>query len=859
MKKRQISYAYVSLILMALIFVTVLTGIFSSLDIFVNADKTQLEEQHEAKIASYSNIEENYNGKLFVVMDRYSSGINKKQNKKFAKLGCINSIKDLTAISGDVESKKYLNKKEFRQILELDMTDSSRKDISKIVKKIEKIEGVLWVGVENAISFDTEVEEKTTLANDSISYNSLPVATEGIRYQVQWGLHRTNGINVEGAWNYSTGSKSVKVGIIDSGIANHEELKPNLLPGWDFYNDNDITTDDVVGHGTHVAGIIGATGTTPHGVVGVCPNIKLVPLQVDNSNHMVSPSAVIKAITWSIDNDIDLINFSIGSYDEDEALKTAISNYQGLFVCSAGNDANNNSATPYYPSNYSQHQTFSNRLISVGAIAATGEIASFSNYGSNVSLYAPGVQIMSTYPKELDETGYKYKDGTSMATPFVTGVAALLYSKYLNNAHKISDSEIAAHIKNTILTNATKDGRYTYKCFSEGRLDAEKTLKNIPYRRVFSNFGYITDWYNWRGKVDLMIYSPGAVEVDDNGEFVVNWASVLNFAVGSISSFTAIKNIYCSMYFELTNSAGEIIPIDGKEGHRCQVDVDVLSRVKFTDKTFQINVGDLENDTYTLTMSSIAIREDEGFEHMQEFKFRVNVNPGCVTEDTMVTLADGSQVAVSKLKGDENLLVWNMFTGSFDTAPILFIDKDCKREYEIINLYFSDGSSVKVIDEHGFWNITLNKFVFIRKDAKQYIGHWFNKQVVDAGGNPTNSEVQLVDVVISKEYTSAWSPVTAVHMCSYVNGMLSMPGGTTGLINIFEVDDKTMTINYDSYLADIDKYGLFTYEEFLEIQPIPRNVFEALGGQYMKIAIGKGLITTEELKNLIVKYSKLWE
>lgn len=613
MKKRQISYAYVSLILMALIFVTILTCKFTSPNLFASADKTQLEEQHEAKIASYSNIEENYNGKLFVVMDRYSSGINKKQNKKFAKLGCINSIKDLTAISGDVESKKYLNKKEFRQILELDMTDSSRKDISKIVKKIEKIEGVLWVGVENAISFDTEVEEETTLANDSISYNSLPVATEGIRYQVQWGLHRTNGINVEGAWNYSTGSKSVKVGIIDSGIANHEELKPNLLPGWDFYNDNDITTDDVVGHGTHVAGIIGATGTTPHGVVGVCPNIKLVPLQVDNSNHMVSPSAVIKAITWSIDNDIDLINFSIGSYDEDEALKTAISNYQGLFVCSAGNDANNNSATPYYPSNYSQHQTFSNRLISVGAIAATGEIASFSNYGSNVSLYAPGVQIMSTYPKELDETGYKYKDGTSMATPFVTGVAALLYSKYLNNAHKISDSEIAAHIKNTILTNATKDGRYTYK------------------------------------------------------------------------------------------------------------------------------------------------------------------------------------------------------------------------------------------------------FVFIRKDAKQYIGHWFNKQVVDAGGNPTNSEVQLVDVEISKEYTSAWSPVTAVHMCSYVNGMLSMPGGTTGLINIFEVDDKTMTINYDSYLADIDKYGLFTYEEFLEIQPIPRNVFEALGGQYMKIAIGKGLITTEELKNLIVKYSKLWE
>ena len=74
---------------------------------------------------------------------------------------------------------------------------------------------------------------------------------------VQWGLNGTYGINVEEAWKYTRGSKSIRVGVIDTGIADHEDLRPNLVAGWDFYNDNEITTDDLTGHGTHVAGIIG--------------------------------------------------------------------------------------------------------------------------------------------------------------------------------------------------------------------------------------------------------------------------------------------------------------------------------------------------------------------------------------------------------------------------------------------------------------------------------------------------------------------------------------------------------------------------------------------------------------------------
>lgn len=227
----------------------------------------------------------------------------------------------------------------------------------------------------------------------------------------------------------------------------------------------------------------------------------------------------------------------------------------------------------------------------------------------------------------------------------------------------------------------------------------------------------------------------------------------------------------------------------------------------------------------------------------------------CVAEGTMITLADGSQKAVEELTGNEMLLVWNLKTGSFDYAPILFIDHDESKIFEVINLSFSDGTNVKIISEHAFWDFDLNQYVFLRNDAFKFIGHWFNKQTIDSDGNMIWKKVKLLGVEVAKEYTSAWSPVTANHLCYYVNGMLSMPGATTGLINIFTVNPDTMKIDETAYLADIEMYGLFTYEEFKEIVYISEDMFNAFNGQYLKIAIGKGLITIDKLIELIGRYA----
>ena len=223
----------------------------------------------------------------------------------------------------------------------------------------------------------------------------------------------------------------------------------------------------------------------------------------------------------------------------------------------------------------------------------------------------------------------------------------------------------------------------------------------------------------------------------------------------------------------------------------------------------------------------------------------------CVTPDTLITLADGTQVRVDSLTGNEELLVWNMETGKLDKAPIMFVDSDPESEFEVIKLCFSDGTEVKVIAEHGFWDYDLNKYVYLDRGADKYIGHTFAKQNGD-----DLEKVQLVDVVITTETTTAWSPVTVGHLCYFVNGMLSMPGGVGGLFNIFEVDPETMTYDYEQIEKDIETYGLFTYEELNAICPLTEDMFNAAGGAYLKISIGKGNMTMDELINMINRYSK---
>ncbi len=225
---------------------------------------------------------------------------------------------------------------------------------------------------------------------------------------------------------------------------------------------------------------------------------------------------------------------------------------------------------------------------------------------------------------------------------------------------------------------------------------------------------------------------------------------------------------------------------------------------------------------------------------------------GCVTPDTLITLADGTQKRVDELDGNENLLVYNLETGKLDSAPIMFIDSDPASEYNIVKLIFADGTEVKIIYEHGFWDYDLNEYIYVRADNyADYVGHYFAKQ----NGNELE-KVMLANVVVETERTMAYSPVTKGHLCYFVNGVLSMPGGVAGLFNIFEVDEQTMTYDFDLMQRDIETYGLFTYEELNSIVELPESMFNEAGGEYLKISIAKGRMTMDGLIAMIERYKK---
>ncbi len=226
----------------------------------------------------------------------------------------------------------------------------------------------------------------------------------------------------------------------------------------------------------------------------------------------------------------------------------------------------------------------------------------------------------------------------------------------------------------------------------------------------------------------------------------------------------------------------------------------------------------------------------------------------CITEGTLITLADGTQKPVEELTGEEMLLVWNFETGSYDAAPIMFVDSDPQGHYEVVKLTFSDNTEVDVVTEHGFFDKTLNKFVYLDENASDYIGHNFVKQAPNG-----YEEVALTDVTISTEVTRTYSPVTYGALCYYVNGMLSMPGGIEGMFNIFEVDSETMRYDAEAMQEDISTYGLLTYEELSQFLPVSEELFDGVNGQYLNVAIGKGLITLERLQELAERYGSFFD
>lgn len=293
------------------------------------------------------------------------------------------------------------------------------------------------------LKIDIEPTRKVTvlaelLSNKGIEYVipnfklrafSAPVEISALKQQ--WAMTK---INAEQAWVKAgnKGSKNVVVAVIDTGVDyNHKNLKPNMIPGYNFAQNTNDPMDKVSsqnpGHGTHCAGVIGATGLIDGGIVGMSPEISIMPIKFLGEDGSGDLDSAIKSVDYAIDKKVAVISASWGATVPRaqaqpllEAVKRA--NDAGvIFIAAAANDGRNNDTTDVFPANANYENT-----ITVSASGNNDEKPSWSNYGqANVHLAAPGLNIMSTVPKD----GYSNMSGTSMATPLVSGVVAFLKSQ----------------------------------------------------------------------------------------------------------------------------------------------------------------------------------------------------------------------------------------------------------------------------------------------------------------------------------------------------------------------------------------------------------------------------------------------
>lgn len=221
----------------------------------------------------------------------------------------------------------------------------------------------------------------------------------------------------------------------------------------------------------------------------------------------------------------------------------------------------------------------------------------------------------------------------------------------------------------------------------------------------------------------------------------------------------------------------------------------------------------------------------------------------CVTGDTLVTLADGTQKEIQYVTYEDQLLVWNHFTGKYDVVPAAIIFNHGYADNTVIKLNFSDGTQVKMINLHQFLDADLKQYVSINADnVAQYVGHNFVKQNGDS-----YTTVTLESYEISEEYIEAYGIISALHYNILVEGMFStdfmLPD--YDLFNYFTIGDG-MIYDAEQMQEDIEKYGLYTYEDFADY--LTYEQFVGFNVQYFKIAVGRGLYTYEGILDLIDEY-----
>ncbi len=344
-------------------------------------------------------------------------------------------------IEGDHQRLQELKKSQFAQTTEFI-------EPNYIYRKIPQPGEAAWLGEFLRPEENDEVNLSLTGPNDQY-------------YSKQWNLHK---IGIEGAWSQTKGS-GVTVAVIDTGITKVRDLyETKFVKGYDFVNDREKADDDN-GHGTHVAGTIAQSTNNKYGVAGIAYEASLMPLKVLSAYGGGTVADIAEAIKFAADKGADVINMSLGGGGESKLMKEAIeyAHRKGVVIIAAAGNESANGAS--YPARYPH-------VIGVSAIGPDGEKAPYSNFGAGVDISAPGGseagKILQETINEKGEGVFLGFQGTSMASPHVAGVAALIKASGIKEP-----DEVLKVLKQS--ARVIQDDGLNY--YGAGQLNAEAAVK----------------------------------------------------------------------------------------------------------------------------------------------------------------------------------------------------------------------------------------------------------------------------------------------------------------------------------------------------------------------------------------------
>ena len=497
----------------------------------------------------------------------------------------------------------------------------------------------------------------------AVAYSVTP---DDPRYAEQWALanHRQTGgtrnvdIGAEDAWEFAqtTGSRDVLVAVTDTGILyTHPDLADNMYAerrGWN-YVDDDGNCSDIQGHGTHVAGIIGAVGNNGLGVCGVNWKVRLMAQRISTDQRgaiNASSAQIARSYEDAYLAGVSVNNNSWGGPFYSDVLYRVMKeaqNYDMLFVVAAGNDAYDLSVFPTYPATMS---TWLDNVIVVAAADHDGRLAKFSNYSpSSVHLAAPGVDILSTAISESNGTlgngslapdgNYVVMSGTSMATPYVSGAAAFLKAVVPNASY--------GFIKDAILQSVRKDPQLADYVSTSGHLDLSAAVRILGSQWLrFDNPEIVVT-------TNVTIAAGGSVDL----ALLVNDPALLR--AGEYTADVKIEGDLTSMAipFELTVTPGAIADVDTVEIVEEEAEDGLASHGE--EVTLAITVRDIGSlDFENLTATLVADNGGEvispnweygyvsGLDTSMPGLFQVRLpESGETAEFTLVLTSDGNTVA----------------------------------------------------------------------------------------------------------------------------------------------------------------------------------------------------------------------